>query len=56
MDTATFDLRQQGFEFTVPNQWIAAHQGDVEWFVLVNQRKHSRNEFIAHEVGEFAQL
>jgi hypothetical protein len=56
MHAAALDLRQQQFEFTVPNQWIATHQRDVERLVLIDQRKHSYNEFIALEVGEFVQL
>jgi hypothetical protein len=56
MHTAAFDLRQQRPEFTIPDQRVATHQGDVQRLVLIDEGKHSRDEFAAFKVRKLAQL
>ena len=56
VDTASFYLRQQQFDFPVPHQRIATNERHVKRFVLVDERKHSRDQLISLEIRKLTQL
>jgi hypothetical protein len=55
VDSAPFDLGKKGIHFAIAHQGIAAHEGDVERLVFIDQGKNAGDEIVATEVREISE-
>jgi hypothetical protein len=56
VDAAGIDQGNELIEFAVADERIAADDGDVEGFVVVDESQGFRYQFVTSEVGELAEL
>jgi hypothetical protein len=56
MNATAFDLWQKQPKFTIPDEWVATHQRDVQRLVLIDESKHPGDQFLAFKVRKLAQL
>ena len=51
VNAATVELGQEGFELAISDEGVAADEGDVERFVLIDQCEHFLDQLFPFEVG-----
>jgi hypothetical protein len=55
MNAARVELLDECLQFAVPHHGIAAYERNVQRLVLVDDGENAGDEFLAAEIGEFAQ-